>query len=315
MAGKAIESNVLDCALVIEGGGMRASYTAGLVNVLLEQGIYFDYVCGISAGSSCAVNYVSRDASRERSSFVELADNPNCGGIRSFLRRQGYFNADYDYTGCIEDGFLPFDWETFSANPARVRIQGFQRDTGRSVSWCRDDMPTLDDMVTRVRAGSTMPQLMRPVSVDGKVMLDGGLGEGAGLPVHLAERDGMTKFFVITSREAGYRKEPLSEAERRAVVRVERGYPYVRDALITRADRYNRVLDHIAGLEAAGAAYVVRPDQMPVKNTTLKVPELRRSYDLAHEQGMRELPAWREFLFGSVAGPSPSGDATGGEGA
>ena len=59
-----LENNVHDCALVIEGGAMRASYVSGLVNVLLEQGIYFDYVCGISAGSTVATNYVSRECSR-----------------------------------------------------------------------------------------------------------------------------------------------------------------------------------------------------------------------------------------------------------
>ena len=120
-----LENNVHDCALVIEGGAMRASYVSGLVNVLLEQGIYFDYVCGISAGSTVATNYVSRDMVRTKRSFVDFAANPQMGGVKSFLHRRGFFNADYDYLGCIEDGSMPFDWQTFQANPARVRIQAF----------------------------------------------------------------------------------------------------------------------------------------------------------------------------------------------
>jgi predicted patatin/cPLA2 family phospholipase len=292
-------NNVFDCALVLEGGGMRASYTAGLVNVLLEQGIYFDYACGISAGSSHTVDYLSRDAKRTKEAFVELAGNPNCGGIHMVLRGRPYFNADYDYAGCVEDGFLPFDWQAFSANPARLRIQGFRPDDGRSVTWTRDDMPTQDQMMLRVRAGSTLPKLMAPVEVDGHVMLDGGLGEGAGMPTHLAEMDGFRRLFVITSRERGYRKEPLSKTKARAVSRLSRGYPPLREALLTRSERYNAALDHLAELEAEGRAYVVRPDTMPVKNTDLSVPKLQAAYELGHAQGMRELPRWREFLFGT----------------
>ncbi|MCI1665733.1 MAG: patatin family protein [Atopobiaceae bacterium] len=304
-----LSDNVLDYALVLEGGGMRASYTAGLVNVLLEQGIHFGYACGISAGSSHVVDYVSRDADRVRRAFVDLAGNPNCGGMGSLMRHDGYFNADYDYAGCIADGFLPFDWETFRRDPARIRIASFERDTGRSVSWTKDDMPTQDDMVERVRASSTMPKLMVPIEIDGQVMLDGGLGKGAGLPTCLAEQDGFGKMFVITSREAGYRKQPLSHAAERMVRRMCKGYPHVLEAMLTRTDRYNAALDHLADLERSGAAYVVRPEVMPVRNTTLSVPELQRAYEMGHSQGMRELPRWREFLFGaSTAGPQPTRD-------
>ena len=63
-------NDVRDCALVFEGGGYRASYTAGIARVLLEQGIDFGYVCGISAGASHTVDYVSRDLWRTRVAFL-----------------------------------------------------------------------------------------------------------------------------------------------------------------------------------------------------------------------------------------------------
>ena len=67
-----LESNVFDCALCFEGGGYRASYTAGFANVLLENGVYFDFVCGISAGASHTVDYLSRDQARVRDAFIAL---------------------------------------------------------------------------------------------------------------------------------------------------------------------------------------------------------------------------------------------------
>lgn len=293
-----LENNVHDVALVIEGGAMRASYVSGLVNVLLEQGIYFDYVCGISAGAIVATNYVSRDMTRTKRSFVDFAANPQMGGMRSFLHKHGFFNADYDYLGCIEDGSMPFDWETFQANPARVRIQAFQRDTGRTVVWGRDHMQTLEQLMACVRASSTMPGIMNPIEVDGQVMLDGSLGEGAGLPNHIAEDDGLGKHFVITSRPAGYRKGELTAVKRRGIIRVMKDYPYARNAMLTRPERYNEELDHLAELEESGRALVVRPREMPVSRTTRDVKELEHAYLLGHEQGIEELPRWREFLFG-----------------
>ncbi|WP_235810709.1 patatin-like phospholipase family protein [Tractidigestivibacter scatoligenes] len=294
----ALENNVHGCALVIEGGAMRASYVSGLVNVLLEQGIYFDYVCGISAGATVATNYVSRDMVRTKRSFVDFAANPQMGGMKSFLDRHGFFNADYDYLGCIEDGSMPFDWQTFQANPARVRIQAFQRDTGRTVVWGRDHMQTLEELMACVRASSTMPGIMNPIEVDGHVMLDGSLGAGAGLPNHIAEDDGIEKLFVITSRPAGYRKHELSPVRRRGIIHIMKDHPYARNAMLTRPERYNEELAHLEELEKSGRALVVRPREMPVSRTTRDVKELEHAYLLGHEQGIAELPRWREFLFG-----------------
>ena len=125
-----VVNNVHGCALVFEGGGYRGAYTAGMVNLLLERGIYFDYACGLSAGASHTINYVSRDQTRVHMAFLAIDGNEPVGGMGSFLRGRGYFNADYLYEGCIRDGFCGFAWDTFCANPARIRIQAFEAAAG-----------------------------------------------------------------------------------------------------------------------------------------------------------------------------------------
>ena len=50
--------------LVLEGGGMRGSYTLGILDVLLEEKLYFPYVIGVSAGACNAASYVSRQLGR-----------------------------------------------------------------------------------------------------------------------------------------------------------------------------------------------------------------------------------------------------------
>ena len=110
---------------------------------LLEQGVYFDNVYGVSAGSSNAVNYLSRDINRTVCSFTEFMQIPATGNMRTFLQHKGLFNAHYIYQEAgLADGPIPFDMQTFSANPAQVCIASFERDTGRDVFFRKDDMPT-----------------------------------------------------------------------------------------------------------------------------------------------------------------------------
>lgn len=289
-------SNVFECALLFEGGGYRGAYTAGIVNALLEGELWFDYVCGISAGASHTFNYVSRDKERVKLSFMALDGSERVGGLGTLLRGKGYFNADYLYEGCIADGFAPFDWDTFVSNPAHIRIQAFERDTGRTVTFGKQDMPNVWEAIKRVRASSTIPGAMRPEPVDGAILFDGGLGEGAGLPTPMAEHDGFERFLLVATRVEGYRKRPFPPTVQLAIKHMFAAYPAVIEALLSRAERYNRELDHVSNLERAGQALVIRPDVMPVKNTTLDTAELEQAYQLGHEQGLREMARIRAFV-------------------
>ncbi len=301
-----LENNVFDCALVFEGGGYRAAYTCAFANVLLEQGIYFDYVCGLSAGASNSVNYLSRDCKRVREAFMTDGAAKGLVGLRSLLRGHGYFDADALYEGALRDGTLEFDWETFSANPARLRIQAFERGTGRTVRFGREDMTDPMRMIDLVRASSTLPGMMKPLEVDGRVLMDGGLGAGAGIPLGMAEEDGMERFLFVATRPRGYRKKEPGARERQMLKAVSGDWPYLRNALLTRWERYNEALEHVEALEREGRALVLWPDEMPVENSTVSPRRLAAAYEAGHAQYLREMPRVREFLFGAPdAGPMP----------
>lgn len=291
----ALTSTVTDTALVFEGGGMRASYTSGLLVALLEADIHLPWVGGISAGSSNTCNYVSRDPWRARHSFTDFAADPRFGDWRTFLRGQGLFNAQYIYeeTG-LPGAALPFDWETWSANPATVRIGGFNATRGEPVYWGREDLPSLTELMIRVRASSTMPVVMPPVTIDGEVYVDGALGPSGGIPLDAAQADGYEKFLVVLTRERGYVKTP-SRGDW-YVRRHFRALPSVAEALRQRPDHYNAMREQVLELERAGRAYVFAPDHMPVSNSTRDVARLRASHQAGLAQARRELPAIREFL-------------------
>ena len=287
-------NNVHDVALILEGGGMRASLTSGVVVALLEAGIHADWIAGISAGASNLVNYVARDPGRARRSFVEFAADPNFGGLRSWLRGTGMFHAEYIYERTsLPDQALPLDWTAFRANPARYRIGAFRADDGAQVFFTEQEIREMRDLMVRVRASSTMPVLMPPVVVDGHTYVDGALGDTGGIPIDAARAEGFEKFLVVLSQERGYLRRPVGHG--RFYRRHFRAFPAVADAIATRHVRYNATREEIFDLEREGRAMVFVPDRMPVTNGERDVARLRAAHELGLAQARREIPAWKEF--------------------
>lgn len=303
--------NVEGCALVFEGGGYRCSYTAGMADVLLEEGIHFPLVVGISAGASNTVNYLSQDRRRLRWALTTIAGDRTCGGILSAARGRGYFNGDRMYRGLIDCEEAPFDFEAFSQNRADLRIQAYAPASDTSVVWDKAAMTNVYALVDRVRASSAVPWMMRPNTyVDGVRYLDGGIGTAGGLPVHLAEQAGYNRFLFLSTRPQGYEKEPFDGVALALIRHLTRDDPCTRQAILTRAERYNAERQRIQALEEEGACLTVHPDEMPVNSMTLDVSQLERAFEMGRAQALRELPRWRDFLFGSpTAGPSSRGAA------
>lgn len=290
-----METNVRDTAFIIEGGGMRASYTAGLINVLLDHEIYFDYVAGISAGASCAVNYLSRDRDRVRRSFVELAADPEFGGIRSLIRGKGFFNSEYIYETIGREGqAMPFDFKAFKENPACIRIGAWCLEEARVIYFSKDHMESLEDVMKIVRASSTLPFLMPPTEYRGRVYFDGGLG--GGIAIDAAIQDGYRKFFVILSRPEGYYKKPLKNPALAKTLLKRR--PRLADAAIERWQNYNRQKEQVIELAEEGRAYIVYPADSTVSRNETDPAVLARNYDKGYEQGAAEVCRWKSFLQG-----------------
>lgn len=290
-----LTSNITDTALIWEGGGMRAAYSSGALATMLAHDLFFDWVGGISAGSSCVCNYVSRDAARARRSFVDLAADPNFGDLRSWVRGRGFFDAEwiYEQTG-YEGQALPFAYDAFHANPARVRVGAVKASSGEMVYWGKDDLAPLPTLMRKVRASSTMPLLMPMPVIDGEPYVDGALGPSGGIALDAARADGFDRFFVVLTRPRGYRKRPVSRPAlfRRAL----RAYPAVVDAVLERHRRYNDTLDELEQLERAGKAYLFCPVDMRIGNSEKRVDRLDAAFQAGRIQAAGEVGRWKEFL-------------------
>lgn len=284
-----------DVALVFEGGGMRGTYTAALVQVLLEAGLEFGWVGGISAGSTNTVNMVSRDLWRTREAFVGLTTDPDAGGWGSFARGQGYFNSDHIYRHTsLPEQSLPFDLPAFTSADVTVRIGAFRCDTGQEVYWGIPQMSTLEDLTVRCQASSSMPLLMPTVHIDSVPYLDGALGPTGGLATDAAAADGYERMLVVSTRPVGYRKPPQRHAAlyRRAF----RTQPLVAEAILGRPEAYNRTMEELEAARDDGRVYLFQPDRMSIANGELRYDRVVGAYEAGLAQARRELPAIRQFL-------------------
>lgn len=287
-------------AVIFEGGGMRASFTSGLVVALLEEGIHLPWAGGISAGSSHVANYVSRDIWRARHAFTDFASDPNFGSWRTFMRGKGMFNANYIYRNTSQPNeALPFDWETFTTSGTDFRIGAFNANTGQQVYWGPEDINVMFDLMIRVQASSTIPVLMPPVTIDGHVYVDGALGPTGGFALDAAKADGYENFLVVLSQERQFIKPPHKHLW--VVQQQFRGYPAVAEAVRRRAANYNRTREELLELERQGRAYLFFPDRMPVTTGEKRVRVLRASHEAGLAQARRELPGIVDFLQRATA--------------
>ena len=290
------EINVNDVALIFEGGGTRAANTAGVVNTLLNNGIYFKDVFGISAGSSHTINYISRDAVRACASFVEYMGLPQVGGKKFFFTGKGYFNSHYIYQESGKpEGALPFNFTAFMESSSEMHIDGYEVDTDSTAHWTKEDIHELQDLLNRVQASSSMPFFMPITRFGGHLYYDGGLGDSWGVQLDEAIACGYRKFFVVCTQEKGYRKKPPSHPllSRMAVCRK---YPQVAERMNARWQFYNELYDRLDALEASGEAIVYHPRNMPIDNTCRDVETLQRLYEEGYTQANEELPRWKDFL-------------------
>lgn len=286
--------NAPDVALVFEGGGMRAAYSSGVLNALLEGEVYAGWVGGISAGSSCTANYLTRDQARAKRSFTDFALEKEFGGFPSWLRGKGFFNAEWIYENTsLPDQALPYVYDTYLENPTPFAIGAIRCRDGEMVYWGRDDVQRMSDLMKRVRASSTMPLLMPWATVDDEVYCDGALGPTGGFAHDAALAAGYRKLIVVATRTRDYVKRPQRAPG--AMRRMLRRYPAVYEGLMARPANYNRSREELLRMERDGDAYLVFPRRMPITNSERDVAKLQAVYEEGLAQGRREIAAIREF--------------------
>lgn len=289
----AMQSNIFKTALFFEGGSMRGAYSAGANRCLVENEVFFDSVYGISAGSSNAVNYLTRDVERITGAFGHLMADERAGSWKSFIRGRGLFDVEYLYNEAdMPGGVLPFDYETFSQNPATLNIFAFDRDRACDVRFTAADMHNTLDVMQAVRASSTLPIVMPATKIGSATYYDGGFGVGGGLPMQTILDDGFKRMVVIRTRPRGYRKGKPDAYMKTLFLR----YPAMRRAVLTRNARYNQACDLLDEFERDGRAYVFYPTHLTLSGTERDALLLESNIQAGYAQMLKELGAILDYV-------------------
>lgn len=275
--------------LVLEGGGLRGLFTAGVLDALSAAGIRFDGIIGVSAGACFGCNYKSHQPGRVIRYNKRFARDPRYCSLRSLLRTGDLFGAEFCYRD-LPERLDPFDGKAFESDPTAFYCVTTDCATGRAVYHrCeRADAETFDWM----RASASMPVAARPVRLEGTFHLDGGLSDG--IPLRHFESIGYDRNLVVTTRPRTYRK--TASAKTALLWPFVRRHPAVFRALKCRHVLYNDTLDYISGREKAGKALVVSPGtDLPIGRICHDSNRMQRAYDIGVETARERLPEIAAF--------------------
>ncbi len=276
--------------LVLEGGAMRGLFSAGVLDVMMENGIEFDGIMGVSAGAVFGCNYKSGQIGRSIRYNMRFCGDPRYCSLESLRKTGDLYGVQFCYDE-IPNKLDPFDKEAYKANPTPFYAVCTNVETGKAIHKRLDNGDAKD--MEYFRASASMPVVSRIVEVDGYKLLDGGITDS--IPLASMERRGYKRNVVVLTQPLGFVKK---KSKMIPLIRLTmHQYPNVIRAMGVRHIRYNKQTAYVREQELEGNAFVIRPPHdLGISRTEDDPAELRRVYELGRKEMEDRLPELRKFL-------------------
>lgn len=268
-------------SLVLEGGGLRGVFTCGVLDNFMERGIEFPFTVGVSAGACNGLSYISRQKGRAKYSNIDLLAKYNYIGVKYLFTQRNIMDFNLLFHE-FPDKIIPYDYRELANTKKRFVMVTTNCLTGQAnyMEEYKDSRRVIDI----VKASSSLPFVSPIAYVDGIPMLDGGIADS--IPIEYAISQGYSNNVVVLTRNRGYRKKINTS---KLVPRLfYREYPNLVDAIVSRNERYNAVLEKIEKMEDEGKLTVIRPlkaievDRME-KNTEKLTALYNEGFELASQ--------------------------------
>lgn len=276
--------------LVLEGGAMRGLFTAGVMDVMMENGIEFDGLIGVSAGSSFGCNYKSRQVGRVLRYNLKYAGDPRYMGLRSLITSGNLVGAEFAYHT------LPlqldiFDIQTFEQNPMAFYLVATDVATGEPAYYRMDKVDR--ESLEWLRASASMPAVTRPVRVDdGRLMLDGGISDS--IPLTYFRSIGYKRNVVVLTQPRDYVKKASSPWLWRLLMRKHKA---IAEAMVRRHEMYNAQLRLVDEGVKRGDTFVIAPDlPLPIGRVSTNKDKMQNVYNIGRQTATKLFPKLKEFL-------------------
>ena len=262
--------------LILEGGAIRGIFTAGVLDYLLDKGVEFPYVSGVSVGVSNASGFMSRQKGRSKKVLMHEGV-PSFFGVPSLLRTGKMVNLDECITKYAWETF-PYDFETYHKQKTLWEVVVVNCETGEPeyISEFKDDQETLDFC----KASCSLPFICKPVKLRGNTYLDGSLADS--LPVQRALDKGCEKVVLILTKSeihhaTDYRKYKL------LIKAIYGKYPKLVDAILGRYEQYSKQMELIERLEKEGKVMIIKPEVTKVSHFENDKKKLEACYEEAYK--------------------------------
>ena len=275
--------------LILEGGAMRGLYTAGVLDVFLDnKDIKIDTIIGVSAGALFGVNYKSRQKGRTLRYNLKYANDERYMGFKSLAKTGDIVNKEFCYDE-LPNKLDIFDNETYKKSPEEFYAVVTNLDTGKP-EYIKIEDAQKD--IEYLRASGSMPYVSKIVQIDGKKYLDGGTSDS--IPVDEMMKMGVDKVIVVLTRPLEYRKKKSSKKISKWYYK---RYPNYIDTLNNRYKMYNSEVEKVISLEKDKKIFVIRPSRLVdikrIERDTLKLKEM---YDLGVEDAKNSLKDLKNYL-------------------
>lgn len=283
-------SETVKTGLVLEGGAMRGLFTAGVIDVMMEHGLEFEGMIGVSAGSNFGCNYKSCQPGRVLRYNLKYAPDPRYMGLRSLLTTGNLVNAEFAY-GTVPLQLDLFDTKRFEENPMEFYLVTTEVATGRPVYYRMDRVD--HDSMEWLRASASMPAVTRPVRVDdGRLMLDGGISDS--IPLAYFRSIGYARNVVVLTQPRDYFKKPAPAWLWRLLLPRHR---VIADAMARRHEMYNAQLRLVSEGERAGDTFVIAPEKvLPIGRVSTDRARMTKVYEIGRREAVKAMPALMNFL-------------------
>lgn len=275
--------------LVLEGGAMRGLFSAGVMDVLMENGIHFDGIVGVSAGAAFGCNYKSGQPGRVLRYNKRFAHEWRYCSVRSLITTGNLFGAEFGYH------YMPkqldiFDEEAFVANPTQFFVVCTDVSTGEAVY--KELSETDFETYEWIRASASMPLFATMVEIGGRKLLDGGLTDS--IPLKFMQDKGFERNVVVLTQPERYQKK---RNKLLPIVRLAyRKYPAFIQSLAERHLMYNQQLAFVAQEEQVGHAIVIRPPKkLPIEHLTHDIKVMEEMYEIGRQEALKKLDEIADF--------------------
>ncbi|MDP5276511.1 patatin-like phospholipase family protein [Chengkuizengella axinellae] len=274
--------------LVLEGGGLRGVYTAGVLDYFIEKEIDIPYIIGASAGACNATSYISKQYGRNKKVTIDYIDYPGYISVRNLIKKRSLFGMDVIFDK-LPNQLEPFDYDTFHSSPQTFKIVVTDCVTGKPMYF--DKNGNTGDVFTLLRASISLPLITQIVNHAGYELLDGGIADP--IPIIKSINDGNKRNIVILTRNKGYVKKPASY-KWMLKAKYRRRYKGLYNTMIQRHEEYNTTINYVNQLEEKGDIFVFRPKQ-PIQVNRLEKDKVKltRLYD----QGLEDAKIQYDLLM------------------